>query len=665
MACFLWENGILVKRGTDRAFSFLQNPLTPHMLEITLPDGSVREYPAPLTVAEVALSIGAGLAKAALAGNVNGEVVDTSYLIKNNTHLAILTAKDAQGLEVIRHSTAHLLAYAVKSLFPQAQVTIGPVIENGFYYDFSYSRPFTPEDLQEIEKRMNELASKDELVIRQVMPRDQAVAYFKNLGEHYKAEIIASIPAAEDVSLYSEGEFTDLCRGPHVPSTGKLKHFKLMKVAGAYWRGDHRNEMLQRIYGTAWASKDDLQKYLTLLEEAEKRDHRKLGRELDLFHIDEHSPGTVFWHPKGWTLWQEVEQYMRSVYKDNGYLEVKGPQILDQGLWEKTGHWDKYRENMFVTESEKRDYALKPMNCPGHIIIFNQGIKSYRDLPLRFGEFGQCHRNEPSGGLHGIMRVRAFTQDDGHIFCTENQIQSEVIAFTTLLQKVYKDFGFTDIIYKLSTRPEKRIGSEESWDSAEKALAEGLRASGCDFQYLPGEGAFYGPKIEYTLKDAIGREWQCGTIQVDPNMPERLNAEYVGEDGARHRPIMLHRAIVGSLERFIGILVEQHAGALPVWLAPVQVAVLNITDSQSDYVQDVVKKLKNQGFRVIQDLKNEKITYKIREHSMQKLPYILVMGDKEKAAGTVAVRARGNVDLGVMTLEAFTEKLASDIAAKL
>lgn len=664
-ACFLWENGFPSKRGSDRAFAFLQNPLTLHMLEITLPDGVVREYPAPLTVAEVALSIGAGLAKAALAGKVNGEVVDTNYIIKDNTHLAILTAKDAQGLEIIRHSTAHLLAYAVKSLFPQAQVTIGPVIENGFYYDFSYSRPFTPEDLQEIEKRMNELASKDEIVKRQVMPRDQAVAYFKNLGEHYKAEIIASIPASEDVSLYSEGEFTDLCRGPHVPSTGKLKHFKLMKVAGAYWRGDHRNEMLQRIYGTAWASKDDLQHYLTMLEEAEKRDHRKLGRELDFFHIDEHSPGTVFWHPKGWTLWQEVEQYMRRVYKDNGYLEVKGPQILDKGLWEKTGHWDKYRENMFVTESEKRDFALKPMNCPGNIIIFNQGIKSYRDLPLRFGEFGQCHRNEPSGGLHGIMRVRAFTQDDGHIFCTEDQIQSEVIAFTTLLQKVYKDFGFTEINYKLSTRPEKRIGSEESWDSAEKALAEGLRASGCEFQYLPGEGAFYGPKIEYTLKDAIGREWQCGTIQVDPNMPERLNAEYIGEDGARHKPVMLHRAIVGSLERFIGILLEQHAGAMPVWLAPVQVAVLNITDSQSDYVQDVVKKLKNQGFRVTQDLKNEKITYKIREHSMQKLPYILVMGDKEKAAGTVAVRARGNLDLGVMALEAFTEKLASDIAAKL
>ena len=635
------------------------------MLQITLPDGSLREYPGPVTVADVALSIGAGLAKAALAGNVNGEVVDTSYVISENARLAILTSKDAQGLEVIRHSTAHLLAYAVKSLFPEAQVTIGPVIENGFYYDFSYSRPFTPDDLGLIEKKMTELASKDEAVTRQVMPRDQAVDYFKKLGENYKAEIITSIPANEDVSLYSEGGFTDLCRGPHVPSTGKLKYFKLMKVAGAYWRGDHRNEMLQRIYGTAWATKEDLQQYLTMLEEAEKRDHRKLGRELDLFHIDEHSPGTVFWHPKGWTLWQEVEQYMRQVYRDNGYLEVKGPQILDQGLWEKTGHWDKYRENMFVTESEKRDYALKPMNCPGHLIIFNQGIKSYRDLPLRFGEFGQCHRNEPSGGLHGIMRVRAFTQDDGHIFCTQEQIQAEVIAFTTLLQKVYKDFGYTDIIYKLSTRPEKRIGSEESWDRAENAVAEGLKASGCDFQYLPGEGAFYGPKIEYTLKDAIGREWQCGTMQVDPNMPERLGAEYVGEDGARHIPIMLHRAIVGSLERFIGILIEQHAGALPVWLAPVQVAVLNITDSQADYVQDVVKKLKSQGIRVIQDLKNEKITYKIREHSMQKLPYILVMGDKEKAAGTVAVRARGNVDLGVMPLEAFTEKLASDIAAKL
>ena len=634
------------------------------MVQITLPDGSQREFPGPVTVAEVAMSIGASLAKAALAGKVDGNVVDTSFTIERNAQLAIITGKDADGLEVIRHSTAHLLAYAVKELFPEAQVTIGPVIENGFFYDFSFSRSFTPEDLIAIEKRMTELANKDEPVVRRVLPRDDAVVYFKNMGEHYKAEIIASIPANEDVSLYREGAFEDLCRGPHVPSTGKLKHFKLMKVAGAYWRGDHRNEMLQRIYGTAWASKDDLQQYLTRLEEAEKRDHRKLGRELDLFHIDEHSPGTVFWHPKGWTVWQEVEQYMRRVYRDNGYQEVKAPQILDQGLWEKTGHWDKYRENMFVTESEKRDFALKPMNCPGHIIIFNQGIKSYRDLPLRFGEFGQCHRNEPSGSLHGIMRVRAFTQDDGHIFCTEAQIQAEVIAFTTLLQKVYRDFGFTDILYRLSTRPEKRIGSDESWDRAEAALAEGLRASGCDFEYLPGEGAFYGPKIEYTLKDAIGREWQCGTIQVDPNMPERLDAEYVGEDGARHRPIMLHRAIVGSLERFIGILVEQHAGALPTWLAPVQVAVLNITDAQADFAQEVVKMLKNQGLRVSLDLRNEKITYKIREHSMQKLPYILVVGDKEKAAGAVAVRARGNQDLGVMPLQAFCEKIASDIALK-
>ena len=634
------------------------------MPQVTLPDGSTRTFASPLTVADVAASIGAGLAKAALAGKVDGQLVDTSHLIQSDSRLAIITAKDADGVEVIRHSTAHLLAYAVKDLFPEAQVTIGPVIENGFYYDFSYHRPFTPEDLVAIEKKMTALANLDEAIVRRVLPRDEAIAHFKSLGEHYKAEIISSIPAQEDVSLYREGAFEDLCRGPHVPSTGKLKHFKLMKVAGAYWRGDHRNEMLQRIYGTAWASKDDLQQYLTMLEEAEKRDHRKLGRELDFFHIDEHSPGTVFWHPKGWILWQEVEQYMRRVYRDNGYLEVKGPQILDQHLWEKTGHWDKYRENMFVTESEKRDYALKPMNCPGHILIFKQGIKSYRDLPLRFGEFGQCHRNEPTGGLHGIMRVRAFTQDDGHIFCTEAQIQSEVLAFTTLLQKVYRDFGFTKILYRLSTRPEKRIGSDESWDRAEHALAEGLKASGCDFEYLPGEGAFYGPKIEYTLKDALGREWQCGTIQVDPNMPERLDAEFVAEDGGRHRPIMLHRAIVGSLERFIGILIEEHAGALPVWLAPVQVTVLNITDGQADYVESVVKRLKNQGFRVDSDLRNEKITYKIREHSMQKLPYILVVGDKEKAAGAVAVRARGNKDLGVMSLDAFEQIISNDIALK-
>ena len=634
------------------------------MPQITLPDGSVRSFETAVTVDQIAQSIGSGLAKATLAGRVNGVLVDSSHVIHEDAKVSIVTAKDADGLEVIRHSTAHLLAYAVKDLFPQAQVTIGPVIENGFYYDFSFSRPFTPQDLVSIERRMNELSAKDEPVKRTVLERDAAVKFFKDMGEHYKAEIIGSIPAGEDVSLYSEGGFTDLCRGPHVPSTGRLKHFKLMKLAGAYWRGDHNNEMLQRVYGTAWATKEELQQYLLMLEEAEKRDHRKLGRELDLFHIDEHSPGTVFWHPKGWTLWQEVEQYMRAVYRDNGYQEVKGPQILDQSLWEKTGHWDKYRENMFTTDSEKRDYALKPMNCPGHLLIFKQGIKSYRDLPLRFGEFGQCHRNEPSGGLHGIMRVRAFTQDDGHIFCTEDQIQSEVVAFTTLLQKVYKDFGFTDIIYKLSTRPEKRIGSEESWDRAEHALAEGLRASGCEFEYLPGEGAFYGPKIEYTLKDALGRPWQCGTIQVDPNMPERLDAEFVGEDGQRHRPIMLHRAIVGSLERFIGILIEQFAGALPVWLAPTQVCVLNISEAQAEYSTNVSKMLKNQGFRVTQDLRNEKITFKIREHSLQKLPYLLVIGDKEVAASTVAVRARGNTDLGVMSLEAFTQRILEDIAHK-
>ncbi len=634
------------------------------MIQVTLPDQSVRSFEQPVTALEVAASIGAGLAKAALAAKLNGQLVDLSTRIDAPAQLAIITAKDPEGLEVIRHSTAHLLAYAVKELFPEAQVTIGPVIDNGFYYDFSYSRPFTPEDLLQIEERMRALAQKNEAVERRVVPRDDAIEFFKAQGEHYKAEIIASIPADEDVSLYAEGGFTDLCRGPHVPSTGKLGHFKLMKVAGAYWRGDHRNEMLQRIYGTAWASKDDLKSYLTLLEEAEKRDHRKLGRELDLFHLDEHSPGTVFWHPKGWVVWQEVEQYMRRVYRDNGYLEVKGPQILDQGLWEKTGHWDKYRENMFVTESEKRDYALKPMNCPGHILIFKQGVKSYRDLPLRFGEFGQCHRNEPSGGLHGIMRVRAFTQDDGHIFCTEDQIQDEVTAFTALLQKVYRDFGFDHIIYKLSTRPDKRIGTEESWDRAEAALAEGLRASGCEFQYLPGEGAFYGPKIEYTLKDALGREWQCGTIQVDPNLPERLDAEFVGEDGVRHRPIMLHRAIVGSLERFIGILIEQHAGAFPTWLAPVQVKVLNITDSQREYALDVAKMLKNQGLRVETDLRNEKINYKIREHAMQKVPFILVVGDKEREQGAVSVRARGNQDLGVMSIADCMEHIAREVTAK-
>ena len=634
------------------------------MVQITLPDGSNRQFEGPVTVAEVAQSIGAGLAKAALGGKVDGKLVDTSYPIAQDAKLAIVTAKDPDGLELIRHSTAHLLAYAVKELFPEAQVTIGPVIENGFYYDFSYKRAFTPEDLVAIEKKMTELANKDEPVARRVLPRDEAVEYFKGLGEAYKAEIIASIPTNEDVSLYREGAFEDLCRGPHVPSTGKLKHFKLMKVAGAYWRGDHRNEMLQRIYGTAWASKDELQNHLHMLEEAEKRDHRKLGRELDLFHIDEHSPGTVFWHPKGWTLWQQVEQYMRRVYNDNGYHEVKGPQILDKTLWEKTGHWQKYRENMFITESEKRDYALKPMNCPGHILIYKQGVKSYRDLPLRYGEFGSCHRNEPSGGLHGIMRVRAFTQDDGHIFCTEDQILAECTAYTALVQKVYKDFGFTDIIYKVATRPEQRIGTDESWDKAEHALMESLRASGVEFQISEGEGAFYGPKIEYTLKDALGREWQVGTMQVDPNLPERLDAEYVGEDGARHRPMMLHRATVGSMERFIGLLIEHYAGAMPVWLSPVQVVVTGITDAQADYVQSVAKTLRNQGLRVETDLRNEKITYKIREHSVQKLPYILVVGDKEKEAGAVAVRARGNQDLGVMSLDAFAKRIAEDIASK-
>ncbi len=634
------------------------------MIQITLPDGSKREYPGPVTVAEVAASIGSGLAKAALAGKVDGKVVDTSHRIDADAGLAIVTAKDADGLEVIRHSTAHLLAYAVKDLFPDAQVTIGPVIENGFFYDFAYKRPFTLDDLAAIEKRMTALAAKDEPVTRRVLPRDEAVDYFKGLGENYKAEIIASIPANEDVSLYREGAFEDLCRGPHVPSTGKLKFFKLMKLAGAYWRGDHRNEMLQRVYGTAWATKEELQQHITMLEEAEKRDHRKLGRELDLFHMEEAAPGLVFWHAKGWTIWQQVEQYMRAVYRDNGYQEVKGPQILDKSLWEKTGHWENYRDNMFTTESEKREYALKPMNCPGHVLIFNQGIKSYRDLPLRYGEFGQCHRNEPSGALHGIMRVRGFTQDDGHIFCTEDQILDECVAYTALLQKVYRDFGFAEIIYKVATRPDKRVGSDALWDKAEFAVMESLRRSGCDFIVSPGDGAFYGPKIEYTLKDALGRQWQCGTMQVDFNTAERLGGEYVTDTSGRAHPVMLHRAIVGSLERFIGILIEQHAGALPAWLAPVQVSVLNITDIQAQYARNVAKTLQNQGIRVNLDLRNEKITYKIREHSMQKPPYILVVGDKEMAAGTVAVRARGNTDLGVMSLDAFAQKIAGDITNK-
>ena len=634
------------------------------MLDITLPDGSVRQYPSALSVMDVASSIGAGLAKAALAASVDGRLVDLDHVIDRNVTLAILTPKDPQGLEVIRHSTAHLMAYAVKSLFPEAQVTIGPVIENGFYYDFAYHRAFTPEDLVAIEKRMTQLAEKNEPVVRKVLPRDEAVAFFKGLGESYKAQIIERIPQHEDVSLYSEGDFTDLCRGPHVPHTGKLKHFKLMKVAGAYWRGDHNNEMLQRIYGTAWESKEALEQHLTMLEESEKRDHRRLGRELDLFHIDEHAPGLVFWHPLGWRVWQGVEQYMRRVYQDNGYLEVKGPQVLDNSLWEKTCHWDKYRDNMFTTESEKRDYALKPMNCPGHLLIFKQGLKSYRDLPLRYGEFGQCHRNEPSGGLHGIMRVRGFTQDDGHIFCTEDQILQECTDFTALLQKVYKDFGFHDIIYKVATRPAQRIGSDEVWDKAEAALIHSLNASGCEYILSPGDGAFYGPKIEYTLKVALGRQWQCGTIQVDFSMPERLEAEYVALDGTRQRPVMLHRAIVGSLERFIGILIEQHSGALPTWLAPVQVAILTISQNQAQYANDVAKMLKNQGLMTVVDASSDKITYKIRSYSMQKLPYLLVIGDKESASGLVAVRARGNTDLGTMSVQDFLTKIQADITQK-
>ena len=631
---------------------------------ITLPDGSQREFAQPVTVAEIAQSIGTGLAKAALAGKVDGHLVDTSFRIEHDTELAIITDKNAEGLEIIRHSTAHLLAYAVKELFPDAQVTIGPVVENGFYYDFAYKRPFTPEDLAAIEKRMAELAKKDFPVTREVWKRDDATAFFKSIGEHYKAELIEAIPAGEDVSLYREGDFIDLCRGPHVPSTGKLKVFKLMKVAGAYWRGDHRNEQLQRIYGTAWAKKEEQEAYITMLEEAEKRDHRRLGRHLDLFHLQDEAPGMVFWHPKGWTMWQQIEQYMRHVYQDNGYLEVKCPQILDRTLWEKSGHWANYKDNMFTTESEKRDYAIKPMNCPGHVQIFNTGLRSYRDLPLRYGEFGSCHRNEPSGALHGIMRVRGFTQDDGHIFCTEDQIQSEVTAFNALVRKVYADFGFHDITVKLALRPEKRVGSDEVWDKAELALREGLKASGLDWDELPGEGAFYGPKIEFHIKDAIGRSWQCGTIQVDFSMPQRLDAEYVGEDNARHTPVMLHRAILGSLERFIGILIENWSGALPLWLSPVQAVVLNISENQSGYAENVAKTLREAGFRAEADLRNEKITYKIREHSLNKLPYQLVVGDKEMAANMVAVRTRGGQDLGQMKLETLIERLQNEVAAR-
>lgn len=635
------------------------------MLNVTLPDGSVRQFDAPVSVYDVAASIGTGLARAAIAGKVDGKLVDTSYLMTEDAQLAIITAKDDEGLGILRHSTAHLLAFAVKELFPTAQVTIGPEIEDGFYYDFSYERPFTPEDLAAIEKKMAELAKADLPVERFELSRDEAIKFFEDQGEKYKAEIIRDIPQGEVLSLYQEGSFTDLCRGPHVPSTGKLKVFKLMKVAGAYWRGNSNNEMLQRIYGTAWANKDDLKAYLFRLEEAEKRDHRKLGRQLDLFHLQDEAPGMVFWHPKGWSLWQTIEQHMRHELDNAGYKEVRTPMIMDRNLWEKSGHWDNYQENMFTTESEKRDYAVKPMNCPGHVQIFNQGLRSYRDLPLRMSEFGSCHRNEPSGALHGLMRVRGFVQDDAHIFCTEEQIGSEAREFNRLIMKVYRQFGFNDVAIKLSLRPEKRAGSDETWDLAEQGLREALRDCGMEWTELPGEGAFYGPKIEYHVKDALGRSWQCGTLQLDLVLPERLDAEYVSEDNTRKRPVMLHRAVLGSLERFIGMLIENHAGAFPLWLAPVQMVIMNITDAQADYCKDLAAELKAAGFRVELDLRNEKIGYKIREHSLQKLPYQIVIGDKEQQEGKVAVRRRGGEDLGQLTVSEFLLLLKQEIAASL
>ncbi len=634
------------------------------MLEITLPDGSKRQYEAPQTVAAIAASIGAGLARAAIAGRVDGKLVDLSTTVAKDAQVAIVTARDEEGLQIIRHSTAHLMAQAVKQLFPSVQVTIGPSIDNGFYYDFSSEKPFTEDDLAAIEKRMDEIVKQDLPIVRKEVSRADAIAFFEKLGEHYKVELVNSIPEGETVTLYTQGDFTDLCRGPHVPSTGCLKVHKLMKVAGAYWRGDSKNEMLQRIYGTAFATKDELKAYLHMLEEASRRDHRKLGKALDLFHLQDEAPGMIFWHAKGWALWQVIEQYMRRVYRENGYQEVKAPQLLDRSLWERSGHWAKYRSNMFTTESENRAYALKPMNCPGHIQIFKNAVRSYRDLPIRYGEFGQCHRNEPSGSLHGLMRVRGFTQDDGHIFCTEDQILDECVHFTSLVQKVYKDFGFTEIEYFIATRPEMRIGEDAVWDKAEHALMEALDRAGVKYKILPGEGAFYGPKVEYHLNDCLGRSWQCGTVQVDFQMPGRLGAEYVAADDSRKVPVMLHRAILGSLERWIGMLLENYAGAMPPWLAPTQVVVASITDAQRDYAHEIYEKLFNAGYRVEEDLRSEKINYKIRELSLMKIPYILVVGDKEKQTGAVSVRERGGKNVGVMSYEAFEAMLAGKVADK-
>jgi len=631
---------------------------------VRLPDGSERVFDQSITVLDVATSIGSGLARAAIAGKVNGKLVDVYSQINGDCDLAIITEKDTEGLEVIRHSSAHLLAHAVKELFPDAQVTIGPVIEDGFYYDFSYKRPFTPEDLAAIEKRMLEISKRDLKIERKLIERSEAINFFKQQGEHYKAQIIESIPGDEDLSLYSQGNFVDLCRGPHVPATSKLKVFKLMKVAGAYWRGDSHNEMLQRIYGTAWTNPNDQKDYLHRLEEAEKRDHRKLGKQLDLFHTQDEAPGMVFWHPKGWVLWQQIEQYMRSILNQNGYQEIRTPQILDKSLWERSGHWENFRENMFTTNSDDRSFAIKPMNCPGHVQVFNQGLRSYRDLPIRLAEFGSCHRNEASGALHGIMRVRSFTQDDAHIFCTENQIQEEVVKFITLLQTVYADFNFKEILIKLSTRPQKRVGSESQWDKSEAALEAALKQAKLNWELQPGEGAFYGPKIEFSLKDCIGRVWQCGTLQLDFSMPERLDAEYVAEDNSRQIPVMLHRAILGSLERFIGILIENYAGSFPLWLSPEQVVVLNISRGQAEYAQEVTAQLKLNGIRASLDLRNEKITYKIREHSMQKLPYQIIVGDEEVQANRIAVRDRAGNNLGQLTLQAFIDRLKEEIFLK-